>query len=92
METIQLVGISPEEFKKQIVEDLRNQILKDLKEAVNDKRETYLNVKQISEELSVTDTTLYSWAKNGILTPYKLGGKTYFKASDIDKAMRVMEY
>ena len=40
MQKIQLIGVDPAEFKQEIVNDLRNQILNDLKEAVREKKES----------------------------------------------------
>ena len=92
MQKIQLIGVDPAEFKQEIVNDLRNQILNDLKEAVREKKESYLTPDQACKELGISRGTVNNWADRGILKLYRLGGRTYFKFSEIEKAMTVVEH
>ena len=48
-----------------------------------------LTKKQTMELLGLKNpTTLYKWAKTKKLVPYgKIGGMTYYKRSDVDKAL-----
>lgn len=92
MQKIQLIGVDPAEFKQEIVNDLRNQILNDLKEAVREKRESYLTPDQVCKELGISRGTVNNWADRGILKLYRLGGRTYLKFSEIEKAMTTAEH
>ena len=92
MQKIQLIGVDPAEFKQEIVNDLRNQILNDLKEAVREKKESYLTPDQVCKELGISRGTVNNWADRGILKLYRLGGRTYFKFSEIEKAMTIAEH
>jgi excisionase family DNA binding protein len=43
--------------------------------------------------LSITNPTLHEWTKKGIIRSHKIGGRVYYKQSDIDVAIsRVKRY
>lgn len=42
---------------------------------------------QASKVLNVTLSTLWRWARDGYLTPVKIGSKVLYRASDIDKLL-----
>lgn len=48
----------------------------------------YLTREETSELLKVSFTTLREWKSKGILTPYKIGGRTLYKRLDVDKAVK----
>lgn len=56
-------------------------------EREGEKKEEYLTVKQAEELLKVSKPTLWRWAKNGYLVPSEVGGKRYYKLSDIERIM-----
>lgn len=47
--------------------------------------ETYLTAKEAAELLGVTTSTLWRWGKDGYIKPIKLGGKSRYKFSDINR-------
>lgn len=49
--------------------------------------EEYVTMDEVSSKLQVTKTTLWRWAKVGYLNPIKVGGKSFYKSSDINKLM-----
>lgn len=76
----------------------------DLREIVNewcDEREAQREAERQSVEenvrvpkseakkiLKVTDATLWRWAKNGYLIPIKVGRKSIYRKSDIDRILK----
>lgn len=61
---------------------------KELEEIViNDKAETYLTPKQVSEMLNVDLTTLWRWNKRNYLKPVEFGGGRRYKMSDVKALM-----
>jgi excisionase family DNA binding protein len=63
---------------------LISQSKKELEEIVKtDKSETFLTAKQAADILKVDNSTLFRWAKKGILSPFKVGGHPRYKMSDI---------
>lgn len=56
------------------------------KEEVNDSNEEeYLTSTQVIELLKISPVTLWKWKKKGSINEYGIGGKRYFKKSEIDK-------
>lgn len=47
-----------------------------------------LTRKEIMELLGIASCTLYRWQTEGIVKPYKLGGKVYFKYSEILESLK----
>ncbi len=45
----------------------------------------YLNIREASELIGVSERTFYRLIKNGTIEPYKLGSRTIIKRSSIDK-------
>lgn len=49
--------------------------------------DTILTAEQAAHRLRTTKVTLWRWAKQGYLSPVRVGGKVYYKESDIKKLM-----
>jgi predicted DNA-binding transcriptional regulator AlpA len=56
-----------------------------IKEYIPEKEERYLTREEVSEMLKVSETTLWRWEKEKYLLPVHIGGKVWYKASDINK-------
>lgn len=50
-------------------------------------KEAYLTETEVCKLLNVTHTTLWRWNKNGTLPSCKMGRRTIWRKSDIDKFM-----
>jgi excisionase family DNA binding protein len=48
----------------------------------------WLTVQEAQERLNVSRSTLYRWAKRGVLPIYKLGFRTVVKAEDVERMER----
>lgn len=46
-------------------------------------KEKLLSRREVSQILEISPATLWRWSNKGILTPYYLGGRVYFKYDDI---------
>ena len=51
----------------------------------DDRQETYLTAKEAAERLNVSANTLWRWRKENYLVPSKVGNKSYYKLSDIER-------
>lgn len=47
-------------------------------------KETYLTLDEVKSLLHVDRSTLWRWAKTGYLIPAEVGGKRFYKKSEID--------
>lgn len=86
MKKIILQGITLEELSTSILNGVDDRI-QSLVEKPNKPR-TYLSRKQVKELLGVSYVTLNEWGKKGILIPYRIGCKVYFKSDELDTAFK----
>jgi excisionase family DNA binding protein len=83
----QVFGITPEEFKDSIVNDVRAEI-KSLAQYFQPIVPTeYLTRQETAKILKVSLVTLSDWNKKKILNPYRLGKLIRYKRSEIDLAL-----
>ncbi|MDA8910457.1 helix-turn-helix domain-containing protein [Crocinitomicaceae bacterium] len=82
---IQLLQISTEELtnliKEGIVPELENALQKYLKELP--KKDEYLSRKDTADYFGVSLPTIHDWIRKGIITPYKMGNRTYFNKLEL---------
>ena len=82
-------NFSSEEFTNLIVKLIKNEINLNLKYSRINKPEAYLTRKETAKILQISLTCLNDWSNKGILIPYKLGNRTYFKLSDIEMKLNI---
>lgn len=85
MEQIQFIGVSPETFTRDLLRNLKAEILQEL---IKPQEETYLTTKQVSEKFQVSTTTIQNWEAERLLKPYKFGRRKYYKLSEIEKEFK----
>ncbi len=75
---------SPDELVAAIKQVVQTEIAKigDQKNTQTNPREV-LTRKETAELLGVSLVTIHDWSRSGIIHPYKLGNRTYFKRSEI---------
>jgi excisionase family DNA binding protein len=89
--SIQLLNLSPEELKKEILTEIKAEI-KSLESRLQTKGpEEYLTRAEVAELLKISLPTVSDWSKKGILKPYRLGKKVLFKLSEIDDALNKIQ-
>lgn len=81
---ILLNNTTPEKLTETILEGVKNQ-LQELKKDFQPKEpEDYLTRKETSKLLKISLVCLHDWCNKGILKPYKMGNRTYFKRNEIE--------
>tara|TARA_R110000796_G_scaffold41772_4_gene103472 strand:+ start:54688 stop:54963 length:276 start_codon:yes stop_codon:yes gene_type:complete len=87
MDQLQLVTIPTTQLFELINQSLKEQIKKlkqDLSEKLN---ETLLTRPETAQLLKISTSTLSKWTSDGTLTSHGIGGRVYYKRSEIDKAL-----
>tara|TARA_R110002153_G_scaffold16125_1_gene57016 strand:+ start:864 stop:1124 length:261 start_codon:yes stop_codon:yes gene_type:complete len=49
--------------------------------------DNYLTKRQLTELLTVSLSSVNNWTRDGVIQAYQLGGKIFYKASEIECAM-----
>lgn len=85
MNKIELYSLTPEELGDLIRSSVRSEIQEVLKESNQNVKpnKEFLSRKETAAFFNVSLVCLHDWVKKGILTPFKMGNRTYFRYSDI---------
>lgn len=87
MGTLQLIEVTPQQLQEEILKGITKQ-LSELAKLFNVKtEEEYLTREETAKLLKVDLSTLWHWKSKGILVPFGIGNRVYYKRTDIDKAM-----
>ncbi len=83
----QLHGISPEELRRVIKNDFREE-LQELSKYFTPKEPTvWITRKEASELIGVSLVTIHNWTKEGVINAYKIGTRVRFKRSEIENIL-----
>lgn len=50
---------------------------------LNQKRPVFINQKQIKEKYDINRGTIWRWKENGLISGYRVGGKVFYKETEI---------
>ena len=86
MGTIQMIQVTPNELANLMSECVNSQIQELInatnKEQLKDENDL-LSRKETADFFKVSLVSIHSWMKDGIIKPYKVGNRTYFKKSEL---------
>jgi excisionase family DNA binding protein len=86
--TIQLVQISPDELQSRIIEGVKAEI-DSLRSEFQPKQPTeYLTRSEVRDLLQVNLSTVHNLTKRGKLKAYGIGGRVYYKRSEVEQAIK----
>lgn len=92
MSNVQFIQITPQELAQMISEEV-SKSLKDhirvlQKNDANEEYKEFLSRKETSEYLGVSYSCIHEWSRQGILKPYKIGNRVFFKFEEIKQKLR----
>ena len=89
MVKVDLYSITPEEFSNLIKEGVKGEIEKLLQaqQASNKLEKELLTRKETADLFGISLVCLHDWIKKGIVSPYKMGNRTYFKRSELNRKL-----
>ena len=83
---INLIQLTPEQLQK--IEELHKgieELTKNFQKPPT--QEEYLTKNEAAELLKVNPSTIFNWTSKGILKSYGLGGRIYYKRSEIEECI-----
>ena len=87
MQTVQFISTSPTALATLISDAVKSQ-LEDLKKNFQPKVPTELLTRNEVKELFKVDlSTIHNWTKKGKLKSYGIGGRVYYKRSELDSTI-----
>lgn len=81
--TLQLSDLNT--FSRRLIAETRNEYEKEITDRITARKEVYLTAEVVKETVKVSDSTLWRWAKTGMLVPVMVGGQKRYRQSDIDR-------
>jgi len=87
--TVTIQEVSVEELVEKISNSLLNKLEPHFKKLIkeNYSNDNLLSRKEVGKYLNISLVTVHLWSKEGILKPYKLGTRIYFKEKEILKRL-----
>lgn len=86
MEHIQFIQTSPTALANLIADNVREQLQNlriELQQKATPNGKDLMTRKETAEFFAISLVTIHDWSKSGILKPYKVGNRTYFKRTEI---------
>ena len=87
MQTLQFVGLNPEEFKKDLLESIEEVFSTIEKQKEPEKQLELLTAPEVAIIFGVKTLTIRRWTKEGKLKSYGIGGIVRFKRTDIESCL-----
>ncbi|MBX2960633.1 MAG: helix-turn-helix domain-containing protein [Flavobacteriales bacterium] len=88
MESIQFIGVTPEQLQKQISNGVKEQLTEFLKIYTPKQPNEYLSRQEVANMFGVDLSTIHNWCKSNKLKPLALGNRVYFLRSDIENSLK----
>ncbi len=83
MHQVQFIQVSPQELATLIQESVKQSLLIPPTASIESKQKEILTRIETANLFSISLVCLHDWIKKGIIKPYKVGNKTYFKRSEV---------
>ena len=75
-----------------LMQSLRQVIKEEIKADLKDQlQEKLLNVSEVAKLFKVSSVTIASWVDRGLLIKYCIGGRNYFKYSEIIESLKTLK-
>ncbi|HIB46878.1 MAG TPA: DNA-binding protein [Flavobacteriaceae bacterium] len=87
MSVIQMIQMTPEDLQEQISTTIKGSIDTLVKTLSKKPCEEYLTRKEVAQLFKVDLSTVHNWTKSGKIQSYGLGGRLYYKRSEIDNSL-----
>lgn len=87
MEAIQIIT-TPNEFKKEIVNDVKTHLDEFLKHFAPIQPKEYLTRADVAKMFSVDISTISNWQKSKRLNPLAISGRIYFLRSEVEASLK----
>ncbi len=81
------IQLNAEQLQTEILKKMKAELLELSKNFQPKTPEEYLTRQEVAKLCKVNISTVSNWKNDGVINAYGLGGRVYYKRSEIDKAM-----
>ena len=86
-QTMQFIQLSTDELKTIFIEVIKTE-LDDVKKHLQPKEPNrYLTRQDVAKMLDIDLSSVHNWSKKGILQPYQISGRVYYKLQEIESSI-----
>lgn len=86
-EAVQLIQLSTDELKSIFGEVIKTE-LDDVKKHLQPKEPNrYLTRQGVAKMLDIDLSSVYNWSKKGVLQPYQISGRVYYKLEEVENSI-----
>lgn len=86
-QTMQFIQLSTDELKTIFIEVIKTE-LDDVKKHLQPKEPNrYLTRQDVAKMLDIDLSSVHNWSKKGILQPYQISGRVYYKLQEIENSI-----
>lgn len=86
-DAIMLRDVTPQQLQNLISESTKNALAELSASMQPTEPDEWLTRQETADLLKITLSTIHDWVKRDILTPYKIGNRTYFNRKEITEKM-----
>ena len=87
MERLQFISITPEKLQNAIIEGLKTQIESLILLSQQKEQNEYLTRLDVAELFQIDVSSVHNWTKKGILQSYQIGGRVYYKRTEVENSI-----
>ena len=87
MERLQFISITPEKLQNAIIEGLKTQIESLILLSQQKEQNEYLTRMDVAELFQIDVSSVHNWTKKGILQSYQIGGRVYYKRTEVENSI-----
>ena len=87
MENLHFTSFNPNDFKKEIANEIKTHLDEFLKNYKPIQPKEYLTRQNVAEMFSVNLSTLHNWNRTGKLKPLGISGRVYYLRSQVEEAL-----
>ena len=86
-QTMQFIQLSTEELKSIFIKVIKTE-LDDVKKHLQPKEPNrYLTRQDVAKMLHIDLSSVHNWSKKGILQPYQISGRVYYKLEEVENSI-----
>lgn len=87
MSKLMVIQVSPDEFKNEILQEIKLEIQGLKKDFRPKDPPEYLTRNEVAKLLKVDISTVHNFRKRGLLTAYSIGSRVYYKRCDLENSL-----
>ena len=87
MQQVQFISVTPEQLQIAIIEGVKTQIENLILLSQKKEQNEYLTRLDVAKLFQIDVSSVHNWTKKGILQSYQIGGRVYYKLTEVENSI-----